>query len=89
MFSSYKNIAIVLVALSMPILAEAPAPAPLSPEQRIEILTVVSARLAAENEALKAQMRLQAANERMVQTLSKYRRDGWRLNDSLEWEKEK
>lgn len=79
---------LILLAASIA-MAEAPAPAPLSPDQRIEILTVVSARLAAENEALKAQMRLQAANERMVQTLTKYRRDGWRLNDSLEWEKEK
>lgn len=86
--SWWKYISIPLL-LSMASLAEAPAPPPLSAEQKIEVYRAVLAAQAAKNAALEAQFRLMQANEKMTATLAKYRHEGWRLNDELNWEKEK
>lgn len=87
-FSCLKH-SIIAAFFVYPISAEAPAPAPLAPEQRIEIYQVVLAHQQAKIAALEAQFRLMQANERLAATLAKYRRDGWRLTDTLDWEKEK
>ena len=80
----------ILIALAASIMmAEAPAPAPLTAEQRIEVYRAVLAVQTAKTQALEAQFRLMQANEQAAKVLAKYRHEGWRLTDELTWEKEK